>query len=125
MARYLPTYLDRHTPTMRILTLLSLFLMGLAVQAQDVDMLARVGWFPLPDSLLNTWRLPSDQVRRLRVIEEDYNGERVKLMAETGVTDAQREERLRELAASRRNEIRAVLPMRQFDDWVAAHQGQR
>jgi hypothetical protein len=110
---------------MRILPVLSLFLMGLAVQAQDVDILARAGWFPLPDSLLNTWRLPSDQVRRLRVIEEDYNGERVKLMAETGVTDAQRGERLRELAASRRNEIRAVLPMRQFDDWLAVHKDGR
>lgn len=103
---------------MRQLLLLVLFGSAIAVAGQDAALLQRVGWDPLPDSMINTWRLPHDQVRRLRVIEEDFNTERAKVMAETGLTDAAREERLRELAGLRRKEIRAVLPMRQFDDWV-------
>lgn len=103
---------------MRQLLLLVFLGSAIAVAGQDAALLQRVGWDPLPDSMINTWRLPHDQVRRLRVIEEDFNTERAKVMSETGLTDAALEERLRELAGLRRKEIRAVLPMRQFDDWV-------
>lgn len=112
-------------------TLLSLFCLfwcmpfATNVAAQDTVLLTQVGWDPLPDSLVNAWRLPQDQVRRLRVIEEDYNGERSKLMSDASLSDGGREARMRELANQRREEIRAVLPMRQYDDWLAASRARR
>jgi hypothetical protein len=79
--------------------------------------LARIGWDPLPDSLFQAWGLNADQVRRLRVIEEDHDAERAQLMSQGSLDEATREQRLRQLATERRREIRAVLQVKQFEDW--------
>ncbi len=114
----------RKTPYhMRItLFIFALALMGIpahdgALRAQDAGLMAHVGWDPLPDSLYLAWDLPADQIRRLRVIEEDYNAELAKVMADVSFTDVARESRLRTLAQARLNEVRGVLPMRQYDAW--------
>lgn len=104
--------------SIREFVVLVLFGSAIAVAGQDAALLQRVGWDPLPDSMITAWRLPHDQVKRLLVIEEDFNAEREAVMTDTALTDAAREARLTELATMRRKEIRAVLPMRQFDDWV-------
>ena len=75
------------------------------------------GWDTLPDSLFQIWGLEGDQVRRLRVIEEDHNAERAQIMADASLTDEARTQRLEQLAAERRKEIKAVLQVKQFEDW--------
>lgn len=75
------------------------------------------GWDPLPDSLFLIWALEEDQVRRLRVIEEDHEADRMAITTNKGLSDQQRQQQLEELAAQRRQEIKAVLQLKQFEDW--------
>ena len=75
------------------------------------------GWDPLPDSLFQIWGLEGDQMRRLRVIEEDHNAERAEIMKDASLTDQARVQRLEQLAIERRKEIKAVLQVKQFEDW--------
>lgn len=101
----------------RSLSLLALVLaMATCAHAQDAATLTRLGWYPLPDSLFKTWGLDRDQVRRLRAIEEDYAVDRSTLMR-SALPDAERERRLRAMAAERSAEIRAVIHSQHFADW--------
>lgn len=75
------------------------------------------GWDPLPDSLFMIWKLDQDQIQRLRVIEEDHNAEKATILAAKNISAEVRDQRLRSLAIERRNEIRAVLQLKQFEDW--------
>jgi|SRR5690606_27930847 len=75
------------------------------------------GWDPLPDSLFLIWGLEQDQVRRLRVIEEDHDSARADIQADQGLSAEERDRQLRDLAMERRKEIRAVLQVKQFEDW--------
>ncbi len=76
------------------------------------------GWDPLPDSLFLIWNLEQDQVRRLRVIEEDHEMERRDIMANKALNSQQQQEQLEKLAVQRRSEIKAVLQLKQFEDWA-------
>lgn len=119
LARYLSTIFRPNVPP-EMRTIILIVLIGLftaTISAQDTALLSRVGWDPLPDSLMMTWGLPQDQVRRLRVIEEDYRAELRKAMAEAPRSEADRDARLRSLAQARKSEIRGVLTMRQYDAW--------
>lgn len=75
------------------------------------------GWDALPDSLFQIWGLEGDQVRRLRVIEEDHNAERAEIMKDPSLSEQARTVRLEQLAGERRKEIKAVLQVKQFEDW--------
>jgi hypothetical protein len=75
------------------------------------------GWYPLPDSLFQIWELEHDQVRRLRVIEEDHNTERAEILNMQGLGTTDRDKRLQQLASERRREIKAVLQVKQYEDW--------
>jgi hypothetical protein len=95
------------------------FAWGSIAMAQEASI---PGWHPLPDSLFTVWRLESDQIRRLRVIEEDHNTERVTILS-SALPATQKEAKLQELAGERRREIRAVLQVRQFEDWERRYAG--
>lgn len=98
--------------------LLALMLLPVAVLAQQPDpILAQAGWYPLPDSLFLIWKLDADQIRRLKVIEEDHEAERAKLMADMDLSIPARDERLRQQATERRNDVRSVIGGRLADDW--------
>ncbi len=86
-----------------------------AASAQNGNTIA--GWYPLPDSLFLIWDLEQDQVRRLRVIEEDHNLDRAEILADQSLSPVSRDQRLEALAAQRRTEIKAVLQLKQFEDW--------
>jgi hypothetical protein len=94
--------------------LLSLFLC-LSAKAQEAPPVP--GWDPLPDSLFTFWRLETDQVRRLRVIEEDHSSERTRILADKRMPPAEKDRALQQLAVERRREIKAVLQLKQFEDW--------
>src|SRR5436190_1073102 len=92
---------------------------AIAVQAQGTDtVLAKAGWNPMPDSLFLVWKLDDDQVRRLRVIEEDYDTERMKVMADKALTTGARDHALSGLADKRRKEVKGVLQPAQYEDWI-------
>ncbi len=96
-----------------IALLLSIFWPSKEIFAQT----AVSGWDPLPDSLHTIWKLDQDQVRRLRMIEEDHEAERVVILADKSMSSDLRDQRLKELASSRKNEIKAVLQVKQYEDW--------
>lgn len=75
------------------------------------------GWYPLPDSLFLIWDLEQDQVRRIRVIEEDHTVERAEVLANAAMSAQAKDQRLEQLATERRREIKAVLQIKQFEDW--------
>ena len=90
----------------------------MAMLAQQPDpVLAQAGWYPLPDSLFLIWKLDADQIRRLKVIEEDHEAERAKVMADMEISIPERDERLRKQAVERRNDVRSVIGGRFADDW--------
>jgi hypothetical protein len=92
----------------------AMLFLGHGSMAQTVDV---PGWDPLPDSLHTIWKLDPDQVKRLRMIEEDHETEKAALLANKAISTDQRDQQLRELANARRNEIKAVLQLKQFEDW--------
>lgn len=79
--------------------------------------LDQLGWYALPDSLFLIWKLDADQVRRLKVVEEDHETERSRLMADMELSIPQRDELLRKEATERRNDVRSVIGPRLTDDW--------
>lgn len=88
---------------------------SIATQAQGTSDLHP--WEPLPDSLFLIWHLDKDQIARLRVIEEDYVTERGNATNDTRLSPAQRQERLKRLGDSRREEIKGVLQTEYYIDW--------
>jgi hypothetical protein len=98
--------------------LFALVFLPVIVLAQQPDtILAQAGWYPLPDSLFLIWKLDADQIRRLKVVEEDHEAERAKVMADMELSIPERDERLRRQAAERRNDVRSVIGGRFADDW--------
>lgn len=87
------------------------------MSAQETVDLPSYGWYDLPDSLFRRWKLDEDQVKRIRVIEEDYDTERSKLMADMRWSVVQRDARLRDMAAKRRDEVGHVINAEQFEEW--------
>ncbi len=96
-------------------TALMIVCCGNTAQAQNG--VAVPGWDPLPDSLFLIWDLDRDQVRRLRVIEEDHDSARAEIQADQNLSADDKDRQLQDLARERRNEIRAVLQVKQFEDW--------
>ncbi|MEO8734654.1 MAG: hypothetical protein ABI373_10020 [Flavobacteriales bacterium] len=85
-----------------------------AVHAQNTTHIS--GWEVVPDSLFLIWHIDQDQVKRLHVIEEDYDTER-QHVASSAKTDAEKEARLQKLGASRLKEMKGVLGADHFSDW--------
>lgn len=104
---------------MRFLSLLVTMLMISAVCAQESDVLSRTGWDPLPDTLFLIWKLDTDQIKRVGMIEEDYDAERARLMSDTTLSDKNRDARSRTMAAGRRKELQGVLTAEPYKDWMA------
>ncbi|MEO8591485.1 MAG: hypothetical protein ABI432_19040 [Flavobacteriales bacterium] len=95
-------------------------LLSTSIHAQNADpVLARAGWDPLPDTLFLIWKLDSDQVRRLGIIEEDYDEERAKVMSDTALSTGARDAALHRFATDRRKEVKGVLRADQYKDWMA------
>ena len=76
-------------PTMKrkniLLALFAMIALCCTMQVQAQNGVAVPGWDPLPDSLFLIWGLEQDQVRRIRVIEEDHDSLLAPLIA-TGST---------------------------------------
>lgn len=104
---------------MRLMGIIILVLLVCPLRAQEPIDLPSYGWYDLPDSLFLRWKLTEDQVSRIRVIEEDYNEERATLMAESAVSQTQRDAELRALASKRRNELSYVLSKEDYSDWLS------
>jgi hypothetical protein len=75
------------------------------------------GWEVVPDSLFLIWHLDQDQIKRLRVIETDYDTERQHVAVNTKADAAAKDARLRKLGKARLNEIKGVLGTEYFSDW--------
>lgn len=104
---------------MRLMGLIIAVLLACPLRAQEPIDLPGYGWYDLPDSLFLRWKLTEDQVKRIRVIEEDYNGERATLMSESAMSGSQRDAELRALANKRRNELSHVLSKENYSDWLS------
>lgn len=76
-----------------------------------------LGWELLPDSLMQVWHLDKDQIRRIKVIEEDYATEREELWSTPDSDDREKELRERKLGESRMAEIKGVLGNTNFARW--------
>ncbi len=94
---------------------LALCFHSMALHAQEASSIP--GWYPLPDSLYLIWQLDQDQVRRLKVIEEDHEVERSAIAADPTIPPQERMRQLEQLASVRRKEVKAVLQLKQFEDW--------
>ena len=104
---------------MRALLLMLAVLISASTYAQQADaVLAEAGWNALPDSLFLRWKLEDDQVKRLRVIEEDYDAERSKVLNDRSMSAGARDAAVRKLADARRAEVKGVLQPEHFDDWI-------
>ncbi|MBP6698960.1 MAG: hypothetical protein KA175_15170 [Flavobacteriales bacterium] len=98
-----------------LLTITAAF--SFALPAQSPQDLARMGWEPLSDSLYLVWNLSTDQIKRIAMIEDDYEVERTALVSDPKLSEAVRDTRLRALANARRKEIKGVLKAEQYEDW--------
>ena len=104
---------------MRAFFLVAAVLLGVSALAQQSDAIsADAEWNPLPDSLFLRWKLDVDQVKRLRMIEEDYEADRSAVVNDRGMSEAARDAAVRQLANARRNEVKGVLRAEHYDDWI-------
>ena len=78
------------------------------------------GWNVVPDSLMQIWHLGKDQMRRIKVIEEDYSTERDEVWSTPDVDDQEKTRRLMKLGEARMGEIKGVLGTTSFDLWQKA-----
>lgn len=102
-----------------VIVLVIAALVSASVHAQRTDpVLAEAGWNALPDSLFLRWKLEDDQVKRLLMIEEDYEAARSQLMNDRGLETNARSAALRKLADARRAEVKGVLQPEHYDEWI-------
>jgi len=104
---------------MRAINLLAAVLFAVAAAAQQPSAVpVNAGWNSMPDSLFLEWKLEDDQVKRLRMIEEDYDTERNRVVSDTALPASGRDAALTRLAEERRNEVKGVLQPKHYADWI-------
>ncbi len=75
------------------------------------------GWNILPDSLMQLWHLDKDQVRRIKVIEEDYSTERNEIWGTPQMEEEEKIQLLGKLGIARMEEIKGVLGAIHYASW--------
>lgn len=75
------------------------------------------GWEILPDSLMQIWHLDADQVRRIKVIEEDYSTERDEVWGTPNLEEQDKVQQLGRLGVARMEELKGVLGSTHFGSW--------
>lgn len=92
-----------------------LLLLPLSVCGQAITDIP--GWHPLSDSLMQIWHLDKDQMRRIKVIQEDYATERKEIWGTPNMEDAEKVRTLTRLGTARMEEIRGVLGTANYERW--------
>ena len=98
-----------------ILFILFLFL-PLTLRSQVVQDIP--GWQMLADSLMQLWHLDKDQVRRIKVIEEDYSTERDEIWGTPQMEEEEKVQQLGKLGVARMEEIKGVLGAVHYGAWL-------
>jgi|GEM_PF-2102984 len=92
-----------------------LFLAPLSARSQAIGDIP--GWHILPDSLMQIWHLDKDQVRRIKVIQEDYAAERKEVWSTPNMVDTEKTRALTRLGTARMEEIKGVLGTANYGRW--------
>src|SRR5690606_38586177 len=92
-----------------------LLLLPLSVCSQAITDIP--GWHPLPDSLMQIWHLDKDQVRRIKVIQEDYAAERKEVWGTPNMEETEKVRALARLGTARMEEIKGVLGTVNYGRW--------